>query len=71
MKSINTNLILPTQNKTDFTKSIRHEKENKYLNLSGKIETSETTASSNTKMRDPQEKENRNKKSREIYSYNC
>ena len=59
--SINTNLILPTQNKSDFTRSVRHEKRNKDLNLSRKIETSETTASSNVKMRDPKEKENRNK----------
>ena len=60
MESINTNLILPTQNKNDFTNSVRHEKENKDLNLSRKIETSDTTASPNAKMRDPQEAENRN-----------
>ena len=65
VESINTNLILPTQqNKTDFIKSARHEKENKDLNLSRKIETSETISSSNAKMRDHQEKKNRNKKSR-------
>ena len=55
-KSINTNLILPTQNKTDFTKSVRHGKGNKDLNLSRRIEISETIASPNAKMRDPQEK---------------
>ena len=60
VESINTNLILPTQNKNDFTNSVRHEKENKDLNLSRKIETSDTTASTNAKMRDPQEVENRN-----------
>ena len=64
MESINTSLFLPTQNKTNFIKSLRHEKEKKDLNLSTKIETSETTLSSNIKVRDPQEKENRNKKSR-------
>ena len=32
-ESINTNLILPTQNKTDFINSGHHEKENKDLNL--------------------------------------
>ena len=64
MKLINTNFILPTQTKTDFAKSVRHEKGNKDLNLSRKIKTLETIASSNTRMRDPQEKENRNKKSR-------
>ena len=64
MESINTNLILPTQNKTDFTKSVRHGKGNKDLNLSRRIEISETIASPNAKMRDPQEKENRNKNSR-------
>ena len=53
VESINTNLILPTQNKTDFTKSVRHEKRNKDSNLSRKMETSETTASPNAKMRDP------------------
>ena len=36
----------------------------KDLDLSRKIETSEKISSSNAKMRDPQEKENRNKKSR-------
>ena len=64
VKSINRNLILPTQNKTDFTKSVRHEEGNKDLNLSRRIEISETIASPNAKMRDPQEKENRNKISR-------
>ena len=64
VESINTSLILPTQNKTDLMKSVHHEKGNKDLNLGRKIETSETIASSNAKMRDPQEKENRNKKSR-------
>ena len=64
MESSNTNLILPTQNKTDFTKSVRHGKENKDLNLSRRIEISETIASPNAKMRNPQEKENRNKNSR-------
>ena len=59
MELINKNLILPTQNKTDFKKSVRHEKENKDLNLSRKIETSEIISSSNAKMRDPQENENR------------
>ena len=38
MESINTNFILLTQNKTDFTKSVPHEKG---LDLSRKIETSE------------------------------
>ena len=56
VESINTNLILPTQNKTDFTKG----KGNKDLNLNRSIEISETIASPNAKMRDPQEKENRN-----------
>ena len=64
VESINTSLMLPTQNKTDLIKSVRHGKGNKDLNLSRKIETSQTIASSNAKMRDPQEKENRNKKSR-------
>ena len=64
VESIDANLILPTQNKTDFTKSVRHEKGNKDLNLSRRIEISETIASPNAKMRDPQEKENRNKNSR-------
>ena len=64
VESINTNLILPTQNKTDFTKSVRHVKGNKVLNLSRRIEISETISSPNAKMRDPQEKENRNKNSR-------
>ena len=63
VESINTSLILPTQNKTDPIKSVHHGKGNKDLNLSRKIETSETIASSNAKMRHPQEKENRNKKS--------
>ena len=64
MESINTNLILPTKNKTDFTKSVRQGKRNKDLNLSKRIEISETIASPNAKMRDLQEKENRNKNSR-------
>ena len=63
VESINTSLILPTQNKTDPIKSVHHGKGNKDLNLSRKIETSETMASSNAKTRDPQEKENRTKKS--------
>ena len=63
MESINTSLILPTQNKTDPIESVHHGKGNKDLNLSRKIETSETIASSNAKMRAPQEKENRTKKS--------
>ena len=63
VESINTNLILPIQRKTGFIKSLRHEKE-KDLHLSRKIETSETISSSKVKMRDSQEKENRNKKSR-------
>ena len=63
MESINTSLILATQNKTDPIKSVHHGKGNKDLNLSRKIETSETIASSNAKMRDPQEKKNRSKKS--------
>ena len=45
MESINTNLGLPTQKKTDFTKSARHEKESIDQNLSRKIETSETISS--------------------------
>ena len=64
MVSINTNLNLPTQNKTDFTKSVPHGKGNKDLNLRRRIEISETIASPNAKMTDPQEKENRNKNSR-------
>ena len=64
VESINTNLILPTQNKTDFTKSVHHGKGNKDLNLSRRIEISETIASPNAKKRDSQEKENRNKNSR-------
>ena len=63
VEPINTNLILPTQNKTDFTKSVRHGKGNKDLNLSRRIEIWETIASPNSKMKDPQEKENRNKNS--------
>ena len=54
VESINTSLILPTQNKTDNIKSVHHGKGNKDLNLSRKIETLETIASSNAKMRDPQ-----------------
>ena len=53
---INTNLILPTQNKTDFIKSVCHEQGNKDLNLSRKIETSETIASSNAKNEGPPRK---------------
>ena len=64
MELINTSLILPTQSKTDPIKSVHHGKGNKDLNLSRKIEISETIASSNAKVRDPQEKENRTKKSR-------
>ena len=65
---INTNIILPTQNKTTFTKSVRHG--NKNLNLSGGIEISETIASPNARMRDAQEKENRNKNSqRHFYNW--
>ena len=64
VESININLILPTQNKTDFTKSVRHGKGNKDLNLSRRIKILETIASPNAKIRDPQEKENRNKNSR-------
>ena len=60
-ESINTNLILPTQNKTDFINSGHHEKENKDLNLSRKIEPSGTMSSSNAKMRDPKKKENKQK----------
>ena len=63
VESINTRLILPTQNKTDPIKSVHHGKGNKDVNLSREIETSETIASSNEKMRDPQENENRTKKS--------
>ena len=33
VESINTNFILPTQNKTDFTKLARHKKRKKDLNL--------------------------------------
>ena len=36
VKLTNTNFILPTQTKTDFAKSVRHEKGNKDLNLSRK-----------------------------------
>ena len=54
VESINTSLILPTQNKTDNIKSVHHGKGNKDLNLSRKIETLETIASSNAKMRDSQ-----------------
>ena len=50
VESIDANLILPTQNKTDFTKSVRHEKGNKDLNLSRRIEISETIASPNAKI---------------------
>ena len=53
VEPINTNLILPTQNKTDFTKSVGHGKGNKDLNLSRRIEISETIASLNAKIRDP------------------
>ena len=45
MESINTNLGLPTQKKTDFTKSARHEKESIDQNLSRKIQTLETISS--------------------------
>ena len=44
VESINTNLILPAQNRTDFTKSVRRGKGNKDLNLSRRIEISETIA---------------------------
>ena len=44
VESINKNPFLPTQNKTDFTKSVRHGKGNKDLNLSRRIEISETIA---------------------------
>ena len=75
VESINTKLTLPTQNKTNFIKSvfimsvqktdfINKEKENKDLKLSRKIETSEAISSADAKIRDRQEKENRNKKSR-------
>ena len=64
VESINTILILPTQKKTGFTKFVRHEKGNKDLNLSRKIETSKRTALPSTKMKDPEEKEKRNKRSR-------
>ena len=70
VESINTSLILPTQNKTDPIKSVHHGKGNKDLNLSRKIETSETIALSKAKMRDPQEKEKQIQKIREIYFYN-
>ena len=63
VESINTSLIIPSQNKTDLIKSVCHGKGNKDLSLSRMIKISETIASSNAKMRDPQEKENRNKKS--------
>ena len=63
VESINTNLILPTQNKTDFTKSARHGKGNKDLNLSRRIEILETIALPKEKMRDTEKKENRNKNS--------
>ena len=64
MESINSNLILPTQNKTDFTKSVHHRKGSKYLNLSRRIEILETIPSpTSATMRDPQENENRNKNS--------
>ena len=53
---INSNLIPPTQNKTDFIKSVRQEQGNKDLNLSRKIETSETIASSNAKNEGPPRK---------------
>ena len=66
-ESINTNLILPTQNKTDFINSGHHEKENKDLNLSRKIEPLGTISSSNPKMRDPEKNEKRNKPRRHIY----
>ena len=64
VESINTNPTLPTQNKTHFIEFDSHEKGNKDLKLSRKIETLETIALSKAKMRDPQEKENRKKKSR-------
>ena len=63
VESINTSLILPTHNKSDPIKSVHHGKGKNDLNSSKKTETSETIASSNAKMRDPQEKENRTKKS--------
>ena len=63
MESINTGFILPTQNKTYFIKYVRHEKENKDLNLSRNIGASETISSSNVKMKDHQEPKNRKKKS--------
>ena len=64
-----TNLTLPTENRTSFIKSVRNGKENKGLSRnrnieSRNIETSETISTSDAEMRDPQEKENRNKKSR-------
>ena len=51
MESINTNLSLPTQKKTDFTKSVRHEKEIIDQNLSRKIETLETMSSYHHQMK--------------------
>ena len=66
---INTNLILPTQNKTDFTKSVCHEKGNKDLNLSRKTEMLETIALPNAKMKDPQEKKMETKIHRDIFLY--
>ena len=64
LESNNPNLSLPTQNKTDFTKSVHNEKEKKDLNISRKKETSVTMSSLQAKIRDAQEKENRNKKAR-------
>ena len=64
MESINTKLTLPTQNKTNFIKSVRNEKENEDLKISRNIETSETISSSEAKMGDTQETKNRNKMSR-------
>ena len=56
LESNNPNLSLPTQNKTDFTKSVHNEKEKKDLNISRKKETSVTMSSLQAKIRDAQEK---------------
>ena len=68
MDLINDKLTLSTQNKTNFVKSVRNEKENEDLKISWMIETSEIISSSKAKMRDHKEKKNRNKKSqRHVY----
>ena len=67
MDLINNKLTLSTQNKTNFVKSVRNEKENEDLKISWMIEASEIISSSKAKMRDHKEKKNRNKSHRDMF----